>query len=142
MTSFNVFFALIDISESLLMLNRSLFARISRVVVVDPAIRPANHLPELGDRSSCGRYATRDCLGDLGEAWLVGLYSCGGEFATQFGIYLLVLGIAALVSGYARWAAPLPFVGMFVANAAGKHGGSIVLGAMWVLLGVVISRTE
>jgi hypothetical protein len=54
---------------------------------------------------------------------------------------LLGLGIAALVSGYARWAALLPFVGMFVAIAGGDHGGSIVLGAVWVLLGVAV-RTD
>ena len=54
---------------------------------------------------------------------------------------LLVLGIAGLISGNARWAALLPFVGMFVAIAGGDHGGSIALGAVWVLLGVAVSRT-
>lgn len=55
---------------------------------------------------------------------------------------LLVLGIAALVRGFARWAALLPFLGMFVGIAGGEHGGSIVLGAVWVLLGVIMNRAE
>jgi hypothetical protein len=55
---------------------------------------------------------------------------------------LLVLGIAALVRGHARWVALLPFLGMFIAIAGGDHGGSIVLGAVWVLLGIVIARAE
>ncbi|WP_375504628.1 hypothetical protein [uncultured Jatrophihabitans sp.] len=55
---------------------------------------------------------------------------------------LLVLGIAALIGGRARWAALLPFLGMFVAIAGGDHGGSIALGAVWVLLGVLTDRAE
>jgi hypothetical protein len=53
---------------------------------------------------------------------------------------LLVLGLAGLVAGAVRWAALLPFIGMFVAIAGGEHGGSIVLGAVWVLLGVAVAR--
>jgi hypothetical protein len=53
---------------------------------------------------------------------------------------LLVLGITGLVAGAVRWAALLPFIGMFVAIAGGDHGGSIVLGAVWVLLGVAVAR--
>jgi hypothetical protein len=64
----------------------------------------------------------------------------GGLVLTLAG--LLVLGIAGLVSGAVRWAAMLPFLGMFVGIAGGDHGGSIALGVLWVLLGVSLSRVE
>jgi hypothetical protein len=53
---------------------------------------------------------------------------------------LLALGITGSVAGAGRWAALLPFIGMFVAIAGGDHGGSIVLGVVWVVLGVAVAR--
>lgn len=55
---------------------------------------------------------------------------------------LLVLGIAGLISGQVRWASLLPFGGLFVGIAGGDHGGSIVLGAVWIVLGVALARSE
>ncbi len=62
----------------------------------------------------------------------------GGLLLTLLG--LLVFGIDAIRTGRPRWAAPLPFLGMIVAIAGGDHGGSIVLGAVWVVLGVLLVR--
>jgi hypothetical protein len=53
---------------------------------------------------------------------------------------LLVLAVAASARGHHRWAAALPFVGMLVGTAGGEHGGSIVLGAVWVALGTMLVR--
>jgi hypothetical protein len=64
----------------------------------------------------------------------------GGLLLSLIG--LLVLGIADLMSGAVRWAAMLPFLGLLVGIAGGDHGGSIVLGAVWVLLGVAFMRAE
>jgi hypothetical protein len=55
---------------------------------------------------------------------------------------LLLLGIAGLISGRVRWAAMLPFIGMLVAIAGGDHGGSILLGVVWAVLGVALLRSE
>jgi hypothetical protein len=55
---------------------------------------------------------------------------------------LLVLGIAALVAGQVRWAALLPFLAMIIAIAGGEHGGSIVAGIVWTVLGVTMSRAD
>ena len=53
----------------------------------------------------------------------------------------LVLGIAALISGRARWAAMLPFIGLLVGIIGGDHGGSVVLGVVWIVLGVALSQS-
>jgi hypothetical protein len=55
---------------------------------------------------------------------------------------LLVLAVGGLLSGVRRWAAALPLVGMLVGIAGGDHGGSIVLGAVWALLGAALLRGE
>lgn len=55
---------------------------------------------------------------------------------------LLVLGISAVIAGRRRWAALMPFLGMFVAIAGGEHGGSIITAAVWVVLGAALLRTE
>jgi hypothetical protein len=54
----------------------------------------------------------------------------------------LVLGITGLTAGHRRWAAMLPFLGLFVGIAGGEHGGSIVSGIVWVVLGAVLLRPE
>jgi hypothetical protein len=54
----------------------------------------------------------------------------------------LVLGVDAARRPQLRWAALLPFLGMFVAIAGGDHGGSIVLAAIWVILATVVARSQ
>lgn len=54
----------------------------------------------------------------------------------------LVLGITGLTAGRRRWAAMLPFLGLFVGIAGGEHGGSIVSGIVWAVLGAALLRRE
>jgi hypothetical protein len=70
----------------------------------------------------------------LGGLFLIGL------LLTLAG--LLVLAVAGLVSGVRRWASALPLLGMLIGIAGGDLGGSIVLGAVWALLGVALIRSE
>ncbi len=55
---------------------------------------------------------------------------------------LLALGIDGLLAGRRRWAALLPFLGMFVGIAGGNHGGSVVTAVVWVVLGLWLLRAE
>jgi hypothetical protein len=55
---------------------------------------------------------------------------------------LLLLGIDAVIRGNRRWAALLPLLGMFVGIAGGEHGGSIASGAVWLVLGTSLMRSE
>ncbi len=53
---------------------------------------------------------------------------------------LLTLAVAGLVAGALRWAAPLPVLGMLVGIAGGDQGGSLALGAVWLVLAAVLGR--
>jgi hypothetical protein len=54
----------------------------------------------------------------------------------------LVMGITGLRAGHRRWAAMLPFLGLLVGIAGGEHGGSIVTGIVWAVLGAALLRPE
>jgi hypothetical protein len=64
----------------------------------------------------------------------------GGLLLTLAG--LAILTVAGLRHRALRWAAPLPLLGMLVGIAGGDHGGSIVLGAVWAVLAVVLVTSE
>ena len=48
---------------------------------------------------------------------------------------LLLVAIDGLRRPGARWLAPLPFLGLLVGIAGSEHGGFVVLGAVWLVLG-------
>lgn len=51
---------------------------------------------------------------------------------------LLTLAISGVDAGVARWAAPLPVIGMLVGIAGGDQGGSIALAVVWVVMAWVV----
>jgi hypothetical protein len=54
----------------------------------------------------------------------------------------LVVAIDGVKSNELRWAAALPLLGMLVGIAGGNHGGSIVWGAIWLILAVTMTRSD
>jgi hypothetical protein len=69
---------------------------------------------------------------------LAGLF-LGGVLLAALG--LLALGVAGLLAGAVRWAAPLPLVGWLVTIGGGDHGGSVVLGVLCITYALLGTRT-
>jgi hypothetical protein len=133
--------------------DHSALAKALNIVFAIGVLSAAAALPYVG------RWLAVNRIGSAGVvAAQIGFMAMGIEAVTSdvhragfldvlffIGMVLVVLGtlalaITGLVAGIVRWAAPLPLLGWLIASGAGEHGGSIVFGAVWLVLAYAVVR--
>jgi hypothetical protein len=87
----------------------------------------------------CAAMAVESAVSAVHGGNTLGLLFLAGVLLMAVGT--LALGIAGLVAGAVRWAAPLPLLGWLVTIGGGDHGGSIVLGALCLAFALAGTRT-
>jgi hypothetical protein len=86
----------------------------------------------------CAAMAVESAVSAVHGGNTLGLLFLAGVLLMAVGT--LALGIAGLVAGAVRWAAPLPLLGWLVTIGGGDHGGSIVLGALCLAFALAGTR--
>jgi hypothetical protein len=108
---------------------------VGRWLGVERAGRGAVVVAQVG----CVAMATESAVSAVNRGNTLGMLFLGGVLLMALG--LLALGIAGVVAGVVRWAAPLPLVGWLVTIGGGDHGGSVVLGALCLAYAILATRT-